>query len=107
MRHTLPNQLAELNLELRWHSEAGSVLHRSLESVENYGRRVSEDERSPRENEVNVFVTIDIPDPRALAACDNDRLSSNSAKCAYGRVHSARKEIARPLHNFGRARCVG
>src|SRR5438552_5228272 len=101
VRHSPPNQLAELNLELRWHSEAGSVLHRALESIENDRRRVSEYERSPRQDKIYVLVTIDIPDPRSFAARNDYRLSSNCAKCAHGRAHPTGEKIARASHHFG------
>src|SRR6266550_347925 len=107
VRHSLTNQFAELHLELGGHSEAGSVLHGACKRVEYDRRGMPQHERTPRENEIDVFFAVGVPDPRALAPRGDDRLSSNAAKSAHRRVYSTRKELARTRHHFGGSHASG
>jgi hypothetical protein len=66
--------------------------------------RVTEYERAPGANEVEVFAAIDVPDSRALAAIDDERRATHGAKRANGTVHAADKDFLSALEDFGRAR---
>ena len=63
--------------------------------------RVAEHERSPRENEVDVLLAIDVPDPRPLTTRSDDRLAAYTSKRAHRRVHTTGKDLARPGHHIG------
>src|SRR6266516_3197807 len=103
MRHPLPNHFAELNLELGSHPETRPLLHCLLERIEDDWGCMAEHEWPPGQNEVDVFLAIDVPNARSLSARSNHGLSSNSAKRPYGRVHAAREELAGACHDVGRA----
>src|SRR5450759_2984858 len=104
VRHARDNQPRELQLELRGDTEARPVLHHPLERIENRGRSVAENERTPREDVVDVFVAVDIPDPRASAFGDEERLAANPAKCTNGRAHATGKELRRSPQQVVRPR---
>src|SRR5207248_740504 len=78
--HAGNDQLRQLELELRRDAETRAVTHDAIERVENGRRRVAEDERTPGEDVVDVFVVIDVPDARAGSLRDNERLSANSTE---------------------------
>ena len=100
VRHALADQYAELNLQLGRHTERGPALHRLLERVKDDRRCVAKDQRTPGENEVDVFLAVHIPDARALAACGDHRLATDAMKCSHRRIHSAGKEFARARHHI-------
>src|SRR5207244_1132050 len=99
----LRDQLAQPQLELRGDAEARSVAHHSIERVEYRRGRVAKHERAPREDVVDVFVAIDVPDARARASRHDERLATDSAKRAHRRADAARKELLRPTQQLVRA----
>src|SRR5213079_2379268 len=60
-------------------------------------RRVPQDERSPRAQEVQVRTPLHVPDARALAALDEERLAADAPEGAHGAVHAAGDEPRRGL----------
>ncbi len=51
--------------------------------------RVAEDERTPREHEVDVAVAVGVLQPGALAARDEARSAPDAAECANRAVDAA------------------
>src|SRR6266550_822636 len=100
MRHPIANQLSELHLKLGRHSERRSFLHRSRERIEHNRRSVAEDQWTPRQDEVDVLLSIDIPDSRSFAARGDNRLAADTFEGAHGRIHTAREKLASPGHYF-------
>src|SRR5690349_2803371 len=54
---------------------------------------MAEDHRPPGPNIVDVLIAIHVPQPCSLGPNDDWRLSSNSAKRTYRRIHAAGKEF--------------
>ena len=51
---------------------------------------MTKQERTPRAHEVDVLVTIDVPDPATVTAFDEDGFPANSPKRTRRRIHAAR-----------------
>src|SRR5438270_161288 len=63
---------------------------------------MSQDQWSPRADVVEIFVSVCIPDTRALAANDEWRITAHRAKCTHRRVDSARNHLFSALLKFAR-----
>src|ERR1700737_2153406 len=100
MRHTLLHELSEGDLEAGRNAEARTALQCFAQRLQDDGSSVSEDERSPREDVVDVLVAVDVPDACALAACDQGGLASDAAEGADRRAHAAGKERAGTRHEL-------
>src|SRR3954470_5227233 len=101
--HTRPYQLRQPNFQSGWHAEARAVSHCLFECIEYDRRGVTEYERAPRQNEIDVFVAVHVPDPRAFSTFRNDRIAANAAKRAYRRIDAAGAQLARASHYLLRA----
>src|SRR4029077_20529983 len=75
-----------------------------VERVEHSRRRVTENDRAPGQHVVDVLAAIHIPEARAGAATDDERLTAHAAERAHRRADAAGKQRARPFHYFVRAR---
>jgi hypothetical protein len=53
---------------------------------------VSEDERAPGADEVQVAVAVDIPDPGSLTAGDEGRRAADGAMRTYRAIDAARDQ---------------
>src|SRR5947209_19073382 len=51
---------------------------------------MAEDRRTPRADVVDVFPTVDVPDPRTGRALDEKWLASYAAEGAHWRIHASR-----------------
>ncbi len=60
-----------------------------VQGVENHGVAVTEDERTPGADVVDVFVAVGIEDVRSFAALDEGRSAADAAVSAHGGVHAA------------------
>jgi hypothetical protein len=58
---------------------------------------VSEDERAPGGDEVQVAVAVDIPDPRSVTAGDEGRRAADRAMRTNRAVDAARDQALRRL----------
>ena len=56
---------------------------------------MTEDQRAPREDVVDVAIAVDVDEVRALAALDEERRAADRAEGAHRRADSAREEIER------------
>src|SRR4029077_3486865 len=73
--------------------KARALTRRRDHRLDDRGRRVPEDERAPGADIVHILVAIRIPNVRALAAHDVERLASHSTKSAHRRVHPSGNEL--------------
>ena len=58
---------------------------------------MSEDQRPPRSDVVDVFVFVRVPNVRALAAHNKWRIAAHGAKRPHRRVHASRNHALRAL----------
>src|SRR5204863_439499 len=79
VRHALDDELSEADLQLRRNAEARAATHRFLERCQDDRWRVSQHERAPRQHEVDVLVSIDVPNATALATLRDEWLSTDTA----------------------------
>lgn len=56
---------------------------------------MTEDQRSPGANEVEIAIAIDVPDPRTIAARDEGWSSPDGTVGANGTVDAARDQLLR------------
>ena len=68
LKEMLADEITELDLELGRHAETGALLHRGFERLQNYRRRMAEYKRPPREDKVDVFLAVGVPDSSAFSA---------------------------------------
>jgi hypothetical protein len=76
------NELGEFHFALGRRAKAGSGLERFAQRVNDRRKAVAQQQRPPGENVVDVFVAIDVPDMRSLAACNEWRGSADASKRA-------------------------
>ena len=62
--------------------------------------RVTQNQRAPRANVIDVFVSVGVPQARAGGAIDDDGFAAHGAKCAHGAVHSADEHVSRAAEYF-------
>src|SRR5438876_6100540 len=72
--------------------------------IDNHFRCMTENCRSPTANVLDVFLSIDIPNSRALGARHQKRLAAHVTKCANRRVDATRDALLRAREKFGRTR---
>ena len=69
--------------------------------------RMTEDQRPPRADVIEVAVAVDIDEESALAASDEGRLSANGAEGPRGTVDAAGDDLRGSLVQLARARLRG
>jgi hypothetical protein len=84
--------LGEADLELRRSAEGGAVDGCGGDGANDVRVGVTEDERPPRADVVDVLRPIGAVEVRAFAARDEDGLAAYGAERAYGAVHAAGDE---------------
>ena len=94
-RNPLADQLRHLDFERIWNAETNAARGRRADRIDDDSRSVTEDRRAPGPDVVDVFISIDVPDPRAFCALDKERFSLQAAKSAHGRIHAARDLFSR------------
>ena len=110
-RHGLDDQLGQLALGLGRRAEARAAASGRFDRGDDGRMRVAEDQRPPGADVVDVAVAVDVPQIRALAALDDDRLAADAAERPRRAVHAARHELlalARTMRGCVRGRfdCV-
>src|SRR5438034_11445557 len=65
--------------------------------IDNYGRCMSQNRRTPAADVIDVFVAIDIPNLRTFRALDKKWLGIDVAKCAHWRVYTAGNVLLRGM----------
>ena len=66
--------------------------------------RVAQNQRSPRADVIDVFVSVGVPQARTGCAIDDDGLAAHGAKRAHGTVHAANEHVGRAAEYFLGAR---
>src|SRR5262249_16227399 len=61
---------------------------------------VSEDQRPPRPDVIDIFLTVDVPDVGAIATVDERRLPTHRAKCTNRRVHASGNHLQRTIEEL-------
>ena len=83
------NQFGQIGLRWRGCSETCPVAGSTDNRVEHIGLGVPKNERPPRSDVIDVLVFVGVPNVRALAPHDENRIAAYGAKCPHGRVHPA------------------
>src|SRR5579863_7601811 len=81
--------MSQARLERGWRAKAGSLFGRQSQSGNHSRRRVTEDQRSPGLDVVDVAIPVDVPDPRSVAAIDKNRVLPNRPKGSDRAINSA------------------
>ena len=94
-RHQLADALAEVDLERARRAEARAVARHRGQRLDQAARRVSMDERPPRHHVVDERVAVDVFDPRAGGAADEERRRVNGLERADRAVHAPWEDALR------------
>ncbi len=94
-RHRFANQARELELERARRAVARAAANRLLERGDDAGMRVTEDERPPGEDVVDVAVPVDVDEVRALSALDEHRAAADCPERPHGRGDASGHELDR------------
>ena len=95
-RERLHDLLGEANLELGRRAVGGAATGRRDHRLEHFGMGVSQDERTPGEDEVHVLVAVDVGQPGTLPARDEAGSAAHAAERAHRTVDPARQHLLRP-----------
>ena len=87
------HQLGKIRFGRIRRSKAGPTARRCDHRRDNSRRSVSEDEWSPRADVVDILVFVGVPNVRAVAADDIERIASHAAKRAHRRVHASGNQL--------------
>ena len=93
-RDPAADQLGHFHFERIGNAEADAARGRLADRVEHDRRRVPEDRRAPGADVIDVFVAVDVPNPGALRAVDEERLAAEAAEGAHGGIHAAGDALA-------------
>jgi hypothetical protein len=64
--------------------------------------RVSQYERAPRANVIDIFISIRVPQSRACRATDDNGIATHGAKCTHWAIYAANENIRRATKDFVR-----
>jgi len=81
--------LGELDFSFCRRAEAGSDLEGFLERPHDLRVTMSQQQRAPGTNIVDVFIPIGVEEMRALAARDENGIAAHTAESPHRRVHAA------------------
>ena len=91
------DRLRHLDLERRRRPVARATARGLTDRLDHRRRRVSQDERSPRAEEVQVRAPVHVPDPRPLAPRDEERFATDAPEGAHRAIHTPGDEPGRRL----------
>ncbi len=86
-------QLGEIRFGGSGRSEAGAIARRRDHGLDDGGRGVPENERTPGADVVHILVAVGIPNVRTLAAHDVQRVAAHRAKSAHRGVHASGNQL--------------
>jgi hypothetical protein len=89
------DDLGHLDLERGGCAVAGAPARRLGHRLHDGRGRVAQDQRAPGADEVDVGPPVRVPEPRPLAARDEERSAADGAEGAHGAVDAARDHPAR------------
>ena len=101
-RHPTADQFRHFHFERIRNSEAQSARRSIANRFDHDFRRVTENRRAPAPDVIDVFVSIDIPNPRAVRALNEKRLTADIAKCAHRRINAAGNAFLRAREKFAK-----
>ena len=96
------DHLGQVHLARRGRAVAGAAGHRRRHRLHDGPRGVTEDQRPPRADEVEIAPAVDVGEARALRAGHEERLAPDPAECADGTVDAAGDHTARGLEQVRR-----
>ena len=85
----------EFDFEFRGHAVTGAAARLVGDGLDDLRMRVTENQRAPGTNVIDVFVAIGVPQARACRVIDNDRIAADGAKGAHGAVYAADQHFRR------------
>ena len=88
-RHRAHDLFRQVGLGRSCGAEAGAVAGGGFNGGHDLGMSMSQDQRPPRANVVNVLVAIGIPHARARAANDDRRRTAYGGEGAHGGIDTA------------------
>ncbi len=103
-RNGLADARGKLHFELGGHAVARAAARLLGDGFDDARMRVAQDQRAPRTDVIDVFVSVRVPQPRAGGAIDDDGIAAHSAKGAHRAIHAADQHIGRAAKDFLRAR---
>src|SRR5919197_5248137 len=102
-RKGLADQLGKLDLAPGRRAEAGAVAGALGNRLDDAGVGVSEDQRSPGAEVVEILIAVLVPDPGAEAPPDEQRVAPDRFEGANGAVDASRQESNGALVEGARA----
>ncbi len=82
-------RLAMVSSKRIGNAKAGAVLGGGFHGGDDFGMRVSQNGRAPRQHVINQFIAVHVPDVRAAGPVDEERLAADRAEGAHGRIDAA------------------
>src|SRR4029434_7668121 len=64
---------------------------------------MTQNRRSPTADIIDVFISIEVPNPGAFRTFDEKWFGADMTKCAHGRVYAPRNAFLRGMKQVGRA----
>src|SRR5262249_15400189 len=87
------DEFGDFNFAFRRSPERCSDFNDLTQTLNDFRRPMSEDQRSPRTDIINVFFPVDVPNMRTVTAIDEERLAADGTERPNRRVHA-------PWHKF-------
>src|SRR5437763_2639726 len=101
-RHPSAYQFGEFHFEWIRNSKTQSAFSDRTNRIDHHLRSVSKNRRAPAADVINVFLSVDIPDPRAGCALHKKGRAADIPKRADRRIHTARDALLRGRKKFRR-----
>jgi hypothetical protein len=99
-RDGVADGFGQLDFRLGGSPEAGADPERAFERREDLRMAVSQQQRSPGADVIDILVAVHVEDVGALAARDERRIAADGAECPHGRVDPAGNDLHRPAKQF-------
>ena len=99
-RDKVDNEFGDRILRERRGAEARSMIDRGMKRFRHARIAVPENHRTPREDVVDIAVSVDVDHPRAFRAFKNDRRSADAAERARGTVDAPGNQSQRFFKYF-------
>ena len=103
-RKSLSDARRKFDFEFGWHAVTRPTARLLGNGLNDFRMRVAQNQRSPRADVIDVFVSVGVPQARTGCAIDDDGLAAHGAKRAHGTVHSANEHVGCAAEYFLRVR---
>ena len=101
-RHRTANCLCQLDFQRSGSAERRASTELLLNSVDDLWMRVSQQQRPPRPDAVQIAVAVGIVEIRAFTPLDKQRFAAHRPKRAHRRIHAAGDHSGRCVEQFPR-----